>query len=260
MSEADRQGSFLTVGDLSVHFVLEGPSDGTEAPVLVFVHGIGSSLQAWQGQADRLRDRYRVLRYDLRSHGSTSVTREAVGRGDLANDLIGLLDALAIPEATLIGHSAGGVIAMQTAVDHPERVTALGLVGTASECNDKTADWYTKTMDVGRERGGEAVMKAMGMKPERSPVPDGAGVAEVIAAMRTLNTEPLTTALARLELPTWIIVGEKDFLGVGGSVIVSRAIAGSKLEIVEGRGHGIYLEDADGFAERLSSFLTAAGI
>ncbi|RMF23023.1 MAG: hypothetical protein D6760_06230 [Deltaproteobacteria bacterium] len=52
-----------------------------------------------------------------------------------------------------------------------------------------------------------------------------------------------------------IIVGERDFLGVGGSVILHRAIACSELEIVPGRGHGVYLEDPDWFAERLRRFL-----
>src|SRR3569832_134516 len=96
----------------------------------------------------------------------------------------------------------------------------------------------------------------MGMKPERSPVPDGLGLAPVIEAMRTLNTDPLTSALRSVAVPTLIIVGDKDFLGVGGSVILSRTLAGSELEIVSGRGHGIYLEDPDWFAERLGSILT----
>jgi pimeloyl-ACP methyl ester carboxylesterase len=246
--------STIDVGDLKVHYALEGP-EGESVATVVFVHGIGSSLQAWQGQAERLRDRYRVLRYDLRSHGGTTALRSPVDRSDLASDLIGLLDALQIPKAVLVGHSAGGVIAMQTAVDHPSRVTALGLVGTASECNDKTAAWYTKTIELGRTKGGEAVMKSMGMRAGSSPVPDGHGVAEVISAMRTLNAAPLTQALKALKIPSWIIVGEKDFLGVGGSVILSRALDGAELSIVEGRGHGIYLEDPDGFAAGLNTFL-----
>jgi pimeloyl-ACP methyl ester carboxylesterase len=93
------------------------------------------------------------------------------------------------------------------------------------------------------------------MKPERGPVPDGPGMAPVIEAMRTLNADPLTTALRAVAVPTLIIVGDKDFLGVGGSVILSRTIAGSELEIVAGRGHGIYLEDPDWFAACLGNFL-----
>ncbi|HYB98278.1 MAG TPA: alpha/beta hydrolase [Candidatus Limnocylindrales bacterium] len=242
----------VRVGALNVHYELTGPA---AAPVVTFVHGLAASLDIWSGAAERLADRFRVLRYDLRSHGTTSACTDACSRHDLARDLIGLLDALDISRSALVGHSAGGAIAQQTAVDFPERVTALGLVGTASECNDKTSAWYGRCVELARSEGGAAVMKAMGMKPERGPIPDGAGMAPVIEAMRTLNTDPLTAPLRELRIPALVIVGEKDFLGVGGSVILSRALAGAELEIVPGRGHGIYLEDPDWFSDRLARFL-----
>lgn len=240
------------VGSLEVNYEISGP-DG--APVVTFVHGLAASLSIWAGQAERLSDRFRVLRYDLRGHGGTASPDAPCSRHDLAADLAGLLDVLGIARTAVVGHSAGGVIAQQFAVDFPERVAALGFIGTASECNDKTAAWYTKCIETARAEGGEAVMKAMGMKPDRSPVPDGPGMAPVIEAMRTLNADPLTTALKAVTTPTLIVVGDKDFLGVGGSVILSRTVAGSELEIVPGRGHGLYLEDPDWFAARLGAFL-----
>jgi pimeloyl-ACP methyl ester carboxylesterase len=239
-------------GHLDVRYELAGP-DG--APVVTFVHGLAASLEIWAGQAERLSDRFRVLRYDLRAHGGTSSADVPCSRSDLATDLARLLDALGIERTAVVGHSAGGVVTQQFAVDYPARVSALGFIGTASECNDKTAAWYSKCIELARGEGGAAVMKSMGMKPERGPVPDGPGMAPVIEAMRTLNTDPLTSALRGVAAPTLIIVGDRDFLGVGGSVILSRTVAGSELEIVAGRGHGIYLEDPDWFAARLGGFL-----
>jgi pimeloyl-ACP methyl ester carboxylesterase len=244
----------IRVGALDVHYEIVGPA---EAPVVTFVHGLAASLDIWAGQAERLCDRFRVLRYDLRAHGGTTSLDQPCSRHDLAADLAGLLDALGIARSAVVGHSAGGVVTQQFAVDHPHRVSALGFIGTASECNDKTAAWYSKCADTARNEGGAAVMKTMGMKPDRSPVPDGRGIAPVIDAMRTLNVDPLTKALAAVAAPTLIIVGDKDFLGVGGSVILSRTVAGSELEIVAGRGHGIYLEDPDWFAQRLGGFLAS---
>lgn len=240
------------VGELEVEYEITGPAG---APVVTFVHGLAASLAIWSGQAERLSDRFRVLRYDLRAHGGTTSLAVPCSRHDLAADLVGLLDALGIERSAVVGHSAGGVIAQQAAVDFPSRVSALGFIGTASECNDKTAAWYTRCIETARSEGGEAVMKAMGMKPGRGPVPDGQGMAPVIEAMRTLNVDPLTSALRAVAVPTLILVGDKDFLGVGGSVILSRTVAGSELEIVAGRGHGIYLEDPDWFAARLGEFL-----
>jgi 3-oxoadipate enol-lactonase len=242
----------VRAGHLDVRCELTGPQG---APVVTFVHGLAASLEIWAGQAERLSDRFRVLRYDLRAHGGTASGEAACSRHDLATDLANLLDSLGIERTAVVGHSAGGVVAQQFAVDFPERVSALGFIGTASECNDKTAAWYTKCIDLARSEGGAAVMKSMGMKPERGPVPDGPGMAPVIEAMRTLNADPLTSALRAVTAPTLIIVGDKDFLGVGGSVILNRTVAGSELEIVAGRGHGIYLEDPDWFATRLGGFL-----
>jgi pimeloyl-ACP methyl ester carboxylesterase len=234
-----------------VHYLVEGPNG---APAVAFVHGLGASSAVWQGQASRLYDRFRVVRYDLRSHGSSRAVDQPCSRSDLATELIEVLDAATVERAFIVGHSAGGVIAMHTALEHPDRVLGLVLVGTASECNDKTAAWYEQTAATARERGGAEAVRAMGLRSRGASDPDGRGFAHLALAMRTLNSEPLTERLRGLQVPTLIIVGEKDFLGVGGSVILSRAIAGSELEIVAGRGHGIYLEDPEWFAARVTRF------
>ncbi len=237
---------------LDLRCEIAGPAD---AEAVVFIHGLAASADIWSGQAERLSDRFRTIRYDLRSHGRSQAVVKPCTRSELAGDLIALLDALEIERAVVVGHSGGGVVAMQSAVEHPERIRALVLVGTASECNDATAKWYLETAEKARESGGESAMKAMGMKPDGRLVPDGPGMAEVTLAMRTLNDEPLTAGLTHVSVPTLIVVGEKDFLGVGGSVILSRTIEGSELEIVPQRGHGIYLQDPDWFEDRLRRFL-----
>jgi pimeloyl-ACP methyl ester carboxylesterase len=197
-----------------------------------------------------------VLRYDLRGHGDSAGVDTACQRSDLARDLVGLLEYLKIFSAVLVGHSAGGVIAMQTALDFPERVSGLVLVGTASACNDRTAQWYAATAEKARKEGGEAAMKAMGVRAADAPIPEGRTFAHVALAMRSLNQDPLTERLREVSIPTLIIVGENDFLGVGGSVILSRAIPDSELEIRAGHGHGVYLEEPQWFAERIAGFVS----
>jgi len=232
----------------------EGPAD---IPVIVFVHGLAASKEVWASSAERLSDRFGVLRYDLRGHGESDPVDEPCSRSDLARDLVALLDRLELTRVVLVGHSAGGVVAMQTAVDFPSRVSGLVLVGTASACNDRTAEWYAATAERARQEGGEAAMKAMGLRNVDTRAPEGRTFAHVALAMRSLNREPLTERLRILRVPTLIIVGEKDFLGVGGSVILSRAIEGAELEIRPGRGHGVYLEEPDWFAERLATFVSS---
>lgn len=232
-------------------------SGAAGAPTVVFVHGLAASGDVWADQCTRLGQRYDTITVDLRAHGASPPIDVACTRTDLVSDLIATLDREGAERAAIVGHSAGGVVAMQTAVEHPDRVSALVLVGTASECNDKTAAWYKKTAGICEFEGGEKGMKFMGMRPGDSPIPHGPGMAQICRAMSTLNDAPLTQAVRAIKVPTLIIVGEKDFLGVGGSVILSRAIAGSELEIVPDRGHGIYLEAADWFARRVGGFFDA---
>ena len=137
---------------LDLRCEVTGPSD---AETVVFIHGLAASADIWSGQAERLSDRFRTICYDLRSHGRSQAVVKPCTRSELAGDLIALLDALEIDRAVVVGHSGGGVVAMQSAVEHPERIRALVLVGTASECNDATAKWYLETAEKARQSGGE---------------------------------------------------------------------------------------------------------
>ena len=103
----------------------------------------------------------------------------------------------------------------------------------------------------------DPVRKRLGVTLEqaRQAPTDPVTFARVARAMASLNRAPLTPRLGALCCPALMIVGEKDFLGAGGSVILQRNIAGSQLHIVPSRGHGIFLEDPSGFNALVASFL-----
>ena len=243
-----------SVGGRDIAYLTSGPE---AALAIVFIHGLAASKEAWSGVAARVEPRFRTVRYDLRGHGESAPRPSPCSRAELAAELVGLLNELKLGRAVLVGHSAGGVIAMQTAVDAPDRVAALVLIGTASLCNERTAAWYTSTAETARNEGGAAGMRAMGVRGSDVPVPDGATFAEVAEAMATLQSDPLTERLRSVTAPTLVVVGEKDFLGAGGSVILSRTVAGSELEILPQRGHGVHLEDPEWLAARITRFLDA---
>lgn len=112
-------------------------------------------------------------------------------RSDLALDLIALMDRLGVSRVVVVGHSAGGVVAMQAAVYFPARVSGLVLVGTAGACNDRTAEWYAATAEQARREGGDAAMKAMGVRGDGARAPDGATFAHVALARCAASTEIL---------------------------------------------------------------------
>src|SRR5260221_11533793 len=99
---------------------------------LVLVHGVGSSLDAWDGVAARLRDRFRVVRYDLRGHGDSEKVPGPYRIEDFADDLRGLIDGLGIHRLHLAGFSLGGLAAQSFALSDPARVQKLALISTVA--------------------------------------------------------------------------------------------------------------------------------
>jgi 3-oxoadipate enol-lactonase len=227
--------------------------DGPE--LVVLTHGFGATAETWRGQVPALvAAGYRVLTWDLRAHGRSGSPDEAITIATLAGDLAALVTEAGGP-AHALGHSAGGVVTMRFAIDHPTLVRSLVLVGTASECNARAHAWYESLAVTAETQGGEALLKKLGSRDAADAPPEPIGFARISRAMGGLHAAPLTSALEHVTCPTFVIVGEKDFLGVGGSVIISRRIAGAQLTIVKDRGHALFHEDPAGFNALLLEFL-----
>jgi pimeloyl-ACP methyl ester carboxylesterase len=118
---------FLDVAAMKIHVRDEGPRDD-KSPI-VLLHGTGSSLHAWEGWAQALKDKRRVIRFDLPGFGLTGPSPNHVYSID--NDirvLIAVLDKLGVEHCVLGGASHGGGIAWRAALAHPARIDKLILV------------------------------------------------------------------------------------------------------------------------------------
>jgi pimeloyl-ACP methyl ester carboxylesterase len=112
---------------LDVHYQRIGTG-----PDVVMVHGITGNLAVWHvNLVPALSDRFRVLTYDLRGHGRTSVPPTGYSLDDMAGDLLELLDALDIERPVLVGHSYGADIALYTAARAPDRVARVVAIEAA---------------------------------------------------------------------------------------------------------------------------------
>jgi len=228
---------------------------GSGSDLVVLTHGFGATAETWRHQVPALvAEGYRVLTWDLRAHGRSGSPDAAITIHSLADDLAALVRSVGGP-AHALGHSAGGVVTMQFAIDHPDLVRSLVLVGTASECNARAHAWYESLAVTAETQGGAALLKKLGSRDAADAPPKPIGFARISRAMGGLHTAPLTSALAAVRRPTLVVVGEKDFLGVGGSVIISRRIADARLEIVKERGHALFHEDPASFNALLVEFL-----
>lgn len=126
---ADPAARFIDVDGARLHVMDEGPRD---APALVLIHGTGSSLHTWGGWVRALRDRFRLVRFDLPGFGLTGPNQDADYRiSRYVQTTALLLDRLGLAQVSVAGNSLGGQVAWRLALDHPERVRRLILIDAA---------------------------------------------------------------------------------------------------------------------------------
>ena len=110
--------AFVEAGELRVRYELHGPE---AAPVVVLSSSLGTDLTMWDPQVPALGERLRVLRYDTRGHGQTSLARGSYSLAELGRDVLRLLDALDVARAHFCGLSMGGMIGMWLGAHAPSR-------------------------------------------------------------------------------------------------------------------------------------------
>jgi pimeloyl-ACP methyl ester carboxylesterase len=117
----------IRVENINIHYLQSG-----QGPDLVLVHGLGGNLAGWHlTMVPELQRHYRVTTYDLRGHGRSDAPRSGYTTGDMAEDLRGLMDALSVGPARLVGHSWGADVVLHFALLYPERVSQIVLIEAA---------------------------------------------------------------------------------------------------------------------------------
>jgi 3-oxoadipate enol-lactonase len=256
-----------TCRDIDVAWVEWGRGDP-----LVLVHGLADDHRAWRKTLAWLALERRVIAYDLRGHGQTTLGAPDGTLAQLAGDLVSLLDALDLERPDLCGFSLGGTIVLRAAVDHPERVRRLLPVATSSRVGRVAAPWYeerSRLADQGpdalhpvlerdtrqqfADAGGEF---AHHWTIRRQSTADPRGFANACRAMVGLHTEPLDPHLGHIQAPTLVISAERDFLcpPKAGEIIAS-GIPGARIEVLAGSGHQVPVERPAELSRAIVSFL-----
>jgi pimeloyl-ACP methyl ester carboxylesterase len=125
----DRASRYATIKGLEIHYKDEG-----KGPVLLMVHGSRSSLKQWDGVVAKLKDRYRIIRYDLPAAGLSGPVSDAAAASVQPTDIAeGLLARLGVTKATVVGVSSGGTLGLFLAAKRPDLVERLILSNTPSD-------------------------------------------------------------------------------------------------------------------------------
>ncbi len=169
-----------------------------------------------------------------------------------------VLDAEGIEQTILVGHSMGGIVAMETALACPKRIAGLVLIGTTSECREKVAGWYERIALAGEQHGTAGLGRAIyGQKFDKEIAGDAQGIAHVTRMLKSLYTDPLTPKLRDIQCPALMTVGEKDPMGPKASEIVHAAMPGGRAELlrVPDKGHWLQLEAVEPIVAELDAWL-----
>jgi 3-oxoadipate enol-lactonase len=147
---------FVEIGDFRAHYALSGPA---ESPVLVLSNSLGTNFSMWDPQLPEFEKRLRVLRYDTRGHGQSSVTPGPYRIEQLGRDVLHILDRLNIDRAHFCGLSLGGMTGMWLGVHARERLHKLVLCNTAARIG--TADVWNARIEAVRKGGMKSIAPAV---------------------------------------------------------------------------------------------------
>jgi pimeloyl-ACP methyl ester carboxylesterase len=249
-------------------------SGATDAPVVALIHGLGLNRQVWESYRSRLGQRYRILTYDLYGHGESAVPPRTPSVTLFSEQLIGLMDELAIDQCTLVGFSLGGMINRRVAIDHPDRVRALAILNSPHDRGDEAqARAEQQAMDAAAGGPGATLEAAIErwFTPEfRNKHPD---YIERVKGW-VLANDPDIYALCRQVLafgvvelirpeppithPTLVITCEHDSGSTPAmSQTIASEIAGAGVIIVPNLKHMGLAENPSFFITALSEFLEA---
>jgi 3-oxoadipate enol-lactonase len=230
-----------------LHHLLEGPED---APLLVMANSLGTTLRMWDDQAPELRERFRLLRYDHRGHGGSSVPPGLYEIEDLARDALALFDRLGIDRFSFCGLSIGGMVGMWLASEVPQRVEHLVLCCTSALLGPRElwderikiatgqgmdalvesviVRWFTPEFFSGNP---EKVEKAARMLRETDP----GGYAGCCAAIRDMD---LRSRLPRITAPTLVISAAEDpATPPEHGEYIRDSVPGARFDVVKNASH-----------------------
>jgi pimeloyl-ACP methyl ester carboxylesterase len=278
---AEPDSLFVDAGGLQVHYKIVGQDERT----LVLLHGFAASVFSWRKVMEPLSDAGMVVAFDRPGFGLTERPMPGEWDGESpyspeaqADLTVALLDELGIDRAVLVGHSAGGTIALLTALRYPERVEALVLEDAAVYENAGTPEWIgplLRTPPMGRlgpllvrslTLWGEAAIRTAWSDPDKITVELISGYKKPLQAENwdralwelVLASHPLglEERLDEVSVPALVITGELDrIVPARNSERLAAELPAAELVLIPDCGHVPHEECPGEFLEAVREFV-----
>ena len=259
--------ALLELDDVKLNYVDEGDPTG---PCVVFSNSLGTNLHLWDPIMPYLPKGLRLIRYDKRGHGESTVPDSPYQMGKLIHDVERLLDHLKVQDCVFVGLSIGGIIAQGLATKRMDLIRAMVLSNTGAKIGTKEL-WQERidtALSVGLEPMADAVMERWFSKSFRETPAINAWRAMLVSTpahgyagcSAAISGTDFYAATAALKLPTLAIAGTED--GATPPDLVRETqelISGSRFHLMRGAGHLPCAEQPQEYAKVLADFLAEVG-
>lgn len=240
--------------------------EGDGIPV-VLIHGFGGDLDNWLFNIDAFGSAAPVYALDLPGHGQSEKSVDAPDLGMLVDAVVQFMDHLSISRAHLVGHSMGGLVSGQVAVDHPTRVASLTLIsaaGLGEQINGSYMDGFVMTASRKDLKGVLGFLFSDGSLVSREMVDNVLKYKRIDGVqgfLKKLNGKLFTAdkqnniivkALDALDCPVQVIWGEDDAIIPQNH---ANALNGAHVTIIANAGHMVQMENASRVNELIKSQL-----
>ena len=261
--------TFVEVDGCVLHVREDGPTgDPGSGPALLFANSLGTDLRIWDAVVDALAGHRRCIRMDKRGHGLSALGEAPVTMERYAADVLGVMDALGVAKAVMVGVSIGGLIAQAAYAARPQAFAGLMMCDTAARIG--TAETWQQRIDMVRTDGLAAMADTVLQRwfaPafHRDRPVDLAGYRQMLvrtpaegyaAACAALRDADYTAAAAAIAVPSVVLCGAED--GATTPEMVSAfaaSVPGARYVELPNVGHLPSLEAPEAVVSHLTTLL-----
>ena len=235
--QQSRSGDWVDAGGVRTYYETYG-----EGLPLLLLHGGFCPVETFDGLTPLLAEDFRVYLPERRGHGRTPDVEGPITFENMAEDTVAFMEALGIASAHLVGWSDGATVALHAALERPDLVRKLVLIGTAVN----HAGYPQEAKELLSDATPETLLPPILRDLYGKVSPDGPEHFDVVfeRLVATWRTEPSfeLSDLERLSMPTLVLVAERDLVTVEHAADMQRAIPDAQLVVVPGVDHGFPMQ------------------
>ena len=268
---------FIIANNYEMYYELDDFSDPWKQAETIWIqHGFGRNSQFWYHWVPLLAGKFSVIRRDMRGHGQSADPgpEHKWSADDLLLDMKGFLDALGLDRVHYLGESIGGTLGIAFAVRWPERLKSLTLLSAPTSIPPRVQkmfalgyeDWPTALGRLGSAGWARALMApggglTGGNSARTQWVVDqwGRTPTHVLQGLcRAVPAVDVAPLLSQVKVPTLILApASSAYEPLRGQVAIRDAIPGARIAVIDGKGHEIYVDQADACATAVIKFINS---